>query len=50
MEESFLWMDKYQPKSLKELDFNPTLKEILSSLAKKNDFTHILITVMRIEP
>lgn len=42
MEESFLWMDKYQPKSLKELDFNPTVKEILSSLAKKNDFPHLI--------
>lgn len=37
-----LWVDKYRPKSLEELDYNLDISEILKRLAHSNDFPHLL--------
>jgi replication factor C subunit 3/5 len=37
-----LWMDKYQPKSIGELDYNHNISEILKTIAQKEDFPHLI--------
>ena len=37
-----LWMDKYQPKNLGELDFNHNITNILKTIAQKEDFPHLI--------
>ena len=38
----FLWMDKYSPRTLSQLTFNPLITKILQSLSQKSDFPHII--------
>lgn len=33
-----LWIDKYRPKSLKDLNYHPEITETLRDLANTNDF------------
>lgn len=40
--DDYLWMDKYQPRTLEGLTFNPTVTKILTSLSKKDDFPHLI--------
>ena len=40
--DSYLWFDKYAPKSLNELSYNPTSTKILQSLAGCEDFPHLI--------
>lgn len=40
--EEYLWMDKHRPKSIKDLEFNKGVSEILKSLAQKDDFPHLI--------
>lgn len=40
--DEYLWMDKYQPKTLENLSFNHTITKILDSLSKKDDFPHLI--------
>lgn len=37
-----LWMDKYQPKKIEELDYNHKITEILKTIAEKEDFPHLI--------
>ena len=37
-----LWMDKYQPKKIEELDYNHQITEILKTIAQKEDFPHLI--------
>ncbi len=37
-----LWMDKYQPKKVEELDYNHQISEILKTIAQKDDFPHLI--------
>lgn len=37
-----LWMDKYQPKSIEELDYNHDISNILKTIAQKEDFPHLI--------
>ena len=39
---NYLWMQKYSPKSLNELTFNPNITNILQSLSSKDDFPHLI--------
>lgn len=43
MEESVLWMDKYQPKKMSELTFHKDKNALLSSLAQNSEFPHLII-------
>ncbi|KAG9301881.1 hypothetical protein G9A89_004561 [Geosiphon pyriformis] len=38
-----LWVDKYRPKSLKELTYHTELSERLKTLASNEDFPHLLV-------
>jgi replication factor C subunit 3/5 len=37
-----LWMDKYQPKKIEELDYNHQISEILKTISQKEDFPHLI--------
>ncbi len=37
-----LWMDKYQPKKIEELDYNHNISNILRTIASKEDFPHLI--------
>lgn len=37
-----LWVDKYRPSSLEELDYNPELTETLKRLATCSDLPHLI--------
>lgn len=37
-----LWVDKYRPQSLEELDYNPELTETLKRLADCSDLPHLI--------
>jgi replication factor C subunit 3/5 len=37
-----LWMDKYQPKNIGDLDFNHNITEILKTISQKEDFPHLI--------
>lgn len=37
-----LWMDKYQPKRIEDLEYHHNITEILKSLASKEDFPHLI--------
>lgn len=37
-----LWVDKYRPKKLEQLDYNLGISVILTKLAKAEDFPHLL--------
>jgi replication factor C subunit 3/5 len=37
-----LWMDKYQPKSIEDLDFNHNITDILKTISLKEDFPHLI--------
>jgi len=37
-----LWMDKYQPKSIEDLDFNHNITDILKTISQKEDFPHLI--------
>ena len=37
-----LWVDKYRPKNLDNLDFNFNLSSLLKKLAKADDFPHLM--------
>ncbi|KAH9247019.1 hypothetical protein BASA81_015357 [Batrachochytrium salamandrivorans] len=37
-----LWVDKYRPKSLRELDFHPTLTDRLGKIAQSKNVPHLL--------
>jgi replication factor C subunit 3/5 len=37
-----LWMDKYQPKRIEELDYNHNITEILKTISQKEDFPHLI--------
>jgi replication factor C subunit 3/5 len=37
-----LWMDKYQPKRIEELEYNHNVTDILKSIAAKEDFPHLI--------
>lgn len=37
-----LWVEKYRPKSLRELDYHKDINEILTKLAQSGDFPHLL--------
>jgi replication factor C subunit 3/5 len=37
-----LWMDKYQPKRIEELDYNYNITDILKTIAQKEDFPHLI--------
>ena len=39
---NYLWMDKYSPKSLNELTFNPKITNILNNLSNRDDFPHLI--------
>ncbi|KAH9577966.1 hypothetical protein LSM04_001285 [Trypanosoma melophagium] len=38
-----LWVDKYRPKSLEEVELYPELTQVLKRLAKSQDFPHLLL-------
>ncbi|ORC85529.1 replication factor C, subunit 5 [Trypanosoma theileri] len=38
-----LWVDKYRPKSLEEVDLYPELTQVLRRLAESQDFPHLLL-------
>jgi replication factor C subunit 3/5 len=38
----YLWMDKYTPRTLSALTFNPLITKILFSLSQKSDFPHLI--------
>jgi replication factor C subunit 3/5 len=37
-----LWMDKYQPKKIEDLDYNHQITNILKTIAQKEDFPHLI--------
>jgi replication factor C subunit 3/5 len=37
-----LWMDKYQPKKIEELDYNHNITDLLKTIAQKEDFPHLI--------
>lgn len=37
-----LWIDKYQPKRVEELDFNHNITNIMKTIAQKEDFPHLI--------
>lgn len=37
-----LWMDKYQPKKVEDLDYNHQITNILKTIAQKEDFPHLI--------
>lgn len=37
-----LWADKYRPQKLEELDYHNNVSEVLSQLASRDDFPHLL--------
>lgn len=39
---NFLWMDKYQPASFKELTFHPQVNSLLKCIASSNDFPNLV--------
>ncbi len=38
-----LWMERYSPRKLGELTYNPKVTELLSVLSKTQDFPHLLL-------
>lgn len=41
--EERLWMDKYQPKRIEELDYNHNITDILKAISQKEDFPHLIL-------
>lgn len=37
-----LWMDKYQPKRVEDLEYNHNVTEIIKTIAQKEDFPHLI--------
>jgi replication factor C subunit 3/5 len=38
-----LWVDKYRPTALQELDYHPEVTTRLKNLARTNDLPHLLV-------
>lgn len=37
-----LWMDKYQPKRIEELNYNQNITDIIKAISQKEDFPHLI--------
>lgn len=37
-----LWMDKYQPRHIQDLDYNHKISDILKTISMKDDFPHLI--------